>query len=263
MAKIAFIGAGNMGGAIIDGMVKSSAFEPSDILVCEKYPSAELKASGIALVGLKEAVEGADYVVLAVKPNVMDGVLGEIAAFTDYDKKTYLSIAAGKTIAGIEAILGTIAVIRLMPNICLKAGEGMTVICANDRCSAEDTAMAERIFGSCGRTSITSEALIDACTAINGSGPAYVFMFAEAMADGAVKHGIDRKSAYLLAAQTILGSAKLMLDSGMNPAVLKDMVCSPGGTTIDALAALEENGMRNSVIKAIDACAEKAAKMGK
>ncbi len=263
MAKIAFIGAGNMGGAIIDGMIKSERFSASDIIVCEKYPSDSLKGLGVSITELKYAVESADFIILAVKPNVLDAVLGEIKFCENYSAKTYMSIAAGKTTASIEAVLGKASVIRLMPNICLKAGEGMTVICANDSCSDADIAMAEEIFGSCGKTSITSEALIDACTAINGSGPAYVFMFAEAMADGAVKHGIDRKTAYLLAAQTILGSARLMLESGLNPAALKDMVCSPGGTTIDALAALEEWGMRNSVIKAVDACAEKASRMGR
>lgn len=263
MPKIAFIGAGNMGGAIIDGMLKSSDFSSDDIIICEKRPSDELKSSGIRIADLKTAVESADYVILAVKPNVLGDVLEEIRLCANYEGKTYMSIAAGKTIESIEAILGKASVVRLMPNICLKSGEGMTVISASERCSDADIKTAEKIFGSCGKTLITKEALIDACTAINGSGPAYVFMFAEAMADGAVKHGIDRKSAYLLAAQTILGSAKLMLESGIAPAVLKDMVCSPGGTTIDAVSALEEWGMKNSVIKAIDACAKKASEMGK
>ena len=159
--------------------------------------------------------------------------------------------------------MGNVKAVRVMPNLCLKAKEGMTVICPNDECSADDIDLANKIFSSCGKTAMVKESLIDACTAINGSGPAYVFMFMEALADSAVKHGIDRETAYLLAGQTVLGSAKLMLESKIHPGQLKDMVCSPGGTTIEAVAVLEEMGLRNAVISAVDACSAKANEMSK
>lgn len=263
MKKIGFIGAGNMGGAIIGGMIKSGNFEPQAIYVCDKLISDEIASMGVNMSGLEDACKICDCIVLAVKPNVLTSVLEEIKNVDGFDKKIYISIAAGYKTEAIEKILGKIKIIRVMPNICLKAGEGMTVMCPADACGDEEIALCEKIFASCGKCAIVKESLIDACTAINGSGPAYVFMFMEALADGAVKHGIDRETAYLLAGQTVLGSAKLMMESGIHPAKLKDMVCSPGGTTIEAVAELEKNGLKAAVISAVDACAQKAERMSK
>jgi len=263
LTKIGFIGAGNMGGAIIGGMVKSKVFEACDINVCDKLISDEIVAMGINQMGIKDTVENSDYIVLAVKPGVLGDVLKEITLAGGYSSKTYISIAAGYKIETMEKTLGKTKIIRVMPNICLKVGEGMTVICANDVCSQKELDMAQNIFGSCGKTAVVKESLIDACTAINGSGPAYVFMFMESLSDAAVKHGIKRETAYLLAAQTVLGSAFLMLESGIHPGKLKDMVCSPGGTTIEAVSELEDKGFRNAVISAVDACVKKADKMSK
>lgn len=261
MTKIGFIGAGNMGGAIISGMIASKNFEAKNINVCDKVITDTVKAYGINECDLKSTVENSDCIVLAVKPAGMSDVLGQIKDVKDFDKKLYISIAAGYKLDTIKSILGSVKAIRVMPNLCLKAGEGMTVICPNQNCTAKELNVAEKIFSSCGKTTVVKESLIDACTAINGSGPAYVFMFMEALADAAVKHGIDRESAYLLAGQTVLGSAKLMLDTGIHPGQLKDMVCSPGGTTIEAVASLEESGFRNAVVSAVDACAQKAKKL--
>ncbi len=261
MERIGFIGAGNMGSAIIGGIIKAKSFTKENIYVCDKLISDEISSLGVNIGSLKETVENSDCIVLAVKPNVLGAVLKEIKSIKDFDKKLYISIAAGYKIENMESILGGVRIIRVMPNICLKAGEGMTVMALNAYCTPEDENASGKIFASCGKTCTVKESLIDACTAINGSGPAYVFMFMEALADAAVKHGIDRESAYLLAGQTVLGSAKLMLDTGIHPGKLKDMVCSPGGTTIEAVSALEEKGFRDSVISAVDACAKKAQQM--
>ena len=261
MERIGFIGAGNMGGAIIGGILKTDSFKKDNIYVCDKIISDEISSLGINIGSLSETVEKSDCIVLAVKPAGLGDVLKEIKSVNGYDKKLFISIAAGYKIETIESILGDARIIRVMPNICLKAGEGMTVMAPNAYCTCDDENTAAKIFASCGKTCTVKESLIDACTAINGSGPAYVFMFMEALADAAVKHGIDRESAYLLAGQTVLGSAKLMLESGIHPGKLKDMVCSPGGTTIEAVSALEEKGFRDAVISAVDACAKKAEQM--
>ncbi len=261
MINIGFIGAGNMGGAIIDGVIKAKSFAPGNINVCDKVVSDKIRSLGICECDLKSTVEKSDVIVLAVKPATLGAVLEEIKKIKDYALKTYISIAAGYKLETIEKIIKNARIIRVMPNLCLKSGEGMTVICSNENCTQADLAIAEKIFGSCGKTAKVKESLIDSCTAINGSGPAYVFMFMEALADAAVKHGIDRETAYLLSAQTVLGSAKLMLESGIHPGELKDMVCSPGGTTIEAVSALEQKGFRDAVISAVDACAKKAAEI--
>ena len=263
MKTIGFIGAGNMGSAIIGGMTSSGNFDAKNINVCDKVISDTVHAYGVNEMSLKETAESSDCIVLAVKPAGLGEVLNMLRTFKDYDKKLYISIAAGYKLETLKTILGNVKAIRVMPNLCLKSGEGMTVLCPNEACSDADLAVAEKIFSSCGKTTVVQENLIDACTAVNGSGPAYVFMFMEALADAAVKHGIARETAYLLAGQTVLGSAKLMLDSGIHPGQLKDMVCSPGGTTIEAVAALEEMGFRNAVMSAVDACAKKADEMSK
>ena len=263
MCKIGFIGAGNMGGAIISGMISGKAFEKTDINVCDLKIPDSILSLGINPMDLEDCVANSDYIILAVKPAGLGSVLEKVKTVASYGDKTYISIAAGYKIENIEKILGNVRIIRVMPNLCLKAGEGMTVVCANDNCTNLQLETAQKIFSSCGKTAIVKENLIDACTAINGSGPAYVFMFMEALADAAVKHGIDRETAYLLAGQTVLGSAKLLLDSKIHPGELKDMVCSPGGTTIEAVASLEEAGFRNAVLSAVDACAKKADEMSK
>lgn len=259
--KIGFIGAGNMGGAIIAGMIKSKNFKKEDIYVCDKIISDDIKALGVLVADINYLIENCDCVVLAVKPSSLEAVLCEIKNIKGYKNKLYISIAAGFSLWSIERIMEDVKAIRVMPNICLKALEGMTVIAANKNCSEADVLIAEKIFASCGKTVRVREGLIDSCTAINGSGPAYVFMFMEALADAAVKNGIDRDTAYLLAGQTVLGSAKLMMASSIHPGKLKDMVCSPGGTTIEAVAKLETKGFRDAVISAVDACTRKAEKM--
>lgn len=260
MKALGFIGVGNMGGAILSGILKNGY---DNIYACDKRYCGELAESGVNICSLEDTVKNSDYIIIAVKPINIDDVLSGIASVDGYNKKTYISIAAGVNIKRIENILREVSIVRVMPNLCLTVGEGMSVLCRNEKCSDEDLDFADKIFSASGKTVRVKEELIDACTAINGSGPAYVFMFIEAMADAAVRYGIDRETAYILSSQTLLGSAKMQLMSGIHPGVLKDKVCSPAGTTIDAVASLEENSFRSSVVKAVDAAVLKAKKMSK
>ena len=262
MNSTGFIGAGNMGGAILSGMIAAKKSDACNIYVCDKVIKDEIKALGVNIAGLEETVNASDCIILAVKPNVMFDVIEEIKNKCDTKGKLFVSIAAGIKLCDLCAALGTGKVVRVMPNLCLQALEGMSVLCKGDDVTEEEFEFANGIFAASGKTALVKEELIDSCTAINGSGPAYVFMFMEALADAGVKHGIDRKTAYELSAQTVLGSAAMMLKTGLAPAVLKDMVCSPGGTTIEAVQALEDCGMRSAIMAAVDACAQKAAKMG-
>ena len=260
---VGFIGAGNMGGAIISGLVEKGGFDAGSVYVCDHVVSDKVKKLNTNVTNLSDLVCKSDYIILCVKPNVMVSVLNDIKNIKGYEEKVYVSIAAGIKISAIKAVLGDVKVVRTMPNLPLVAGEGMTVICRDDKVSDEEFGFASEVFSRSGKVLETAENLIDSCTAINGSGPAYVFMFIEALADAAVKHGIKRSDAYELSAQMIIGSAKMFSQSGKHPGELKDMVCSPGGTTIEAVAALEEAGFRNAVISAVDACAKKASDMGK
>lgn len=259
---VGFIGAGNMGSAIISGMVENGGFDSSRIYVCGHSVPDKVKKLNIYETNLSDLVKKSDYIILCIKPKGFPGLLDEIKKTDGYTDKVYVSIAAGIKISAIKEILGDVKVIRTMPNLPLMCGGGMTVMCRCPKVTDEEFDFAGKVFSGSGRTSETDESLIDACTAVNGSGPAYVFMFIEALADAAVKQGIKRGDAYVLASQTVLGSALMQLETGLHPAVLKDMVCSPGGTTIAAVSALEENGFRHAVISAVDACAQKAAQMG-
>lgn len=260
--SVGFIGVGNMGSAIISGIVKKGIFDSSDIYVCGHSVPDDIKKLNINVTNLTNLLNNSDYIILCIKPKGFKELLNDIKQIQGYGDKVYVSVAAGIKISSIKQILGSVKTVRVMPNLPLKIGEGMTVVSRCELVSDEEYAFAEGIFAAVGKTVRVSENAIDACTAINGSGPAYVFMFIEALADAAVKNGIDRRSAYILASQTVAGSALMQLDTDYHPGVLKDMVCSPGGTTIDAVAELEKHGFRNSVISAVDACTAKAAKMG-
>lgn len=262
MAKIGFIGAGNMGGAIVSGIVANGGVPAADVYVYDIHISGEIAALGVNVTDLSGVLRHTDIVVLAVKPNVFGEVLAQIKS-TGFDKKmVFVSIAAGITISFIQQRLGAdTKIVRVMPNLPLKVGAGMTVVSQCDTVTDNELAQAKALFDCVGETVVLPESYIDKSLAINGSSPAYVCMFIEALADGAVKNGVDRKSAYLLAEQSVLGTAKLLLETGLHPAVLKDMVCSPAGTTIDAVAALEQSGFRRAVLDAVEACTKKAMDM--
>ena len=261
--KIGFIGAGNMGSAIIGGILSNSIAAPSELIVSDKNETAlaSLKEKyGICTVSdNKECTLKADILFLCVKPNILYSVIDEIKNSVN-EKTIFVSIAAGQSIEKMSAAFGKedIKLIRVMPNTPALVGEGMAAVVPNCNVTEEETQTVLDIFSSFGKAEIVSENLMDTVTAVSGSSPAYVFMFIEAMADAAVAGGMTRDKAYTFAAQAVLGSAKMVLETNMHPGALKDMVCSPGGTTIEAVKVLEEEGLRNAVIKAMKACEEKS-----
>ncbi len=265
---IGMIGTGNMGSAILRGIVDAGYVKASQITAFDvsKRRTNELLEDipGILIArDCKEVAERADLVILAVKPLYVQEVIDEIHPFLS--GKAVLSIAAGWTVSMLEnALRGTGAAwLRVMPNTPALVGEGMTAICDNTTFSQEDFDYAKGIFDAVGKTRVLPERLFDGAVAISGSSPAYVYMMIEAMADAGVREGIPRTYAYEMAAQSVLGSALMVLSSGTHPAALKDAVCSPGGTTIEAVAVLEKTGFRSAVMDAMKACADKSRKMSR
>lgn len=268
MRRIGFIGAGNMGGAILRGIIGVGYVHPSQIYVCDPNEDrlSELAAefSGISFMSsCAELAEQCDMLILAVKPYQIADVLRE--AENMLDGTAVISIAAGWTVDMLaEALADTGATwLRVMPNTPALVGEGMTAICNDTNFSKDDFVFAKGLFDAVGRTVVLPEKQFDGAIAISGSSPAYVFMMIEAMADAGVREGIQRKVAYEMAAQALLGSALMALQSDKHPGELKDNVCSPGGTTIEAVAALERTGFRASLMTAMEACADKSRKMSK
>lgn len=264
---IGFIGAGNMGGAIIGGICTSNLVPASQIIASD-YSAAALErlqtAYGIQTTpSNEETASKSDILFLAVKPNKFTEVLPSIVSSIKKDC-LIVSIAAGQSIASIEALLSSDKkIVRTMPNTPALVGEGMGALCANPNVSNEELLLVKQIFECFGKAEIVTEDMIDAVIGISGSSPAYVYMFIEAMADAAVADGMPRAMAYKFAAQSVLGSAKMVLETGKHPGELKDMVCSPGGTTIEAVASLETHGFRNAVITAQRACVQKSKDMTK
>lgn len=261
---IGIIGTGNMGSALIGGAV--SAFGENNVTFFDKdeqkCADIERKYKIAKSESNKALAASCDMIVLAIKPQVFFTVLAEIEAFVT-DNKMILSIAPGIEIKKIkEALSGKGEIVRIMPNTPAQVGAGMSAICFMEgfKGRKEDVM---RLFNSVGMSVELPEILMNAAVVANGSSPAFVFMFIEAMADGAVKYGIPRATAYEMVAQTVLGSAEYMLKTGKHPGELKDAVCSPGGTTIYGVSALEEAGFRNALIKGCDAVYEKTVSMNK
>ena len=264
---IGIIGAGNMAYAIISGIVKSSIVEKERIIVSNptevKLLNLRNKLGVITTTNNKEVAEKADILILAVKPNIYKTVIGEVKSTVKEDV-ILVTIAAGISLDFMENTFEKpMKVVRTMPNTPALVGEGMTAICHNAKVQEKDLNEVITIFNSFGKTEIISEKLMDAIPAVSGSSPAYVYMMLEALADGAVLSGIPRDKAYKLAAQAVLGAAKMVLDTGEHPGSLKDKVCSPGGTTIEAVYTLEKSGFRAAIINAMEACTEKTKKMTK
>ncbi|WP_251860993.1 pyrroline-5-carboxylate reductase [Clostridium sp. Marseille-Q2269] len=264
---IGFIGAGNMGKAMVGGIVNSKLVTPHNIVLADlnekSLESAKEKFGVRVTTDSNELAKEVDILVLSVKPNLYPIVIKQIK---DNVKKDVIvvTIAAGKSLEDTENMFGTrIKIVRVMPNTPALVGEGMAAICPNDLVSKEEIEEIISIFESFGKAEIVGEKLMDAVTGVSGSAPAYVYMFIEAMADAAVLEGMPRDKAYKFAAQAVLGSAKMVLETGMHPGALKDMVCSPGGTTIEAVATLEKCGLRNAVIEAIKDCVKKSKEMSK
>ncbi len=263
--KLGVIGLGNMATAMIGGIIKAGVFSPSDIngsdLSKEQCDKAR-ESLGINICDSNaDAIKGCEYVILAVKPQVYDAVLPQIASAMDKEQ-VIISIAPGKTLSYLESnLINGTKIVRLMPNTPALVGEGCTGVCKNENVGPEEFAFVMKMLAGFGKAFEVKESQMDAVVAVSGSSPAYVFMLIDAMADGAVAEGLDRATAIQMASQAVLGSAKMVLETGKHPAVLKDMVCSPAGTTIDAVAVLEEGGFRASVIDAMSACAEKSRKI--
>ncbi len=263
--KLGFIGAGNMGEALIRGLLAKSAASPSSIIASARRPErrAELKRTFEIEVGDNVAVAAAaDVLLLCVKPQIMVHVLREIAGALKPDT-LLISVAAGVPLAAIERRLHRpTRLVRAMPNTPALVGAGATAIAAGEHATAADLEDAKRIFDSVGITLVLEEAQLDAVTGLSGSGPAYMFLIIEALSDAGVKVGLARSAAQQLAAQTVLGSAKLLLETGEHPGLLKDRVTSPGGTAIAGLHTLEAGGLRTTLIDAVEAATARARELG-
>ncbi len=263
--KIGFIGLGNMAKAMIGGMLERGIASKEEIIGADKLPAAAEAAKeqfGISASSAEDAngeiAKNADVLILAVKPQFLAEAVAEFKDFVKEDTLV-ISIAAGQTIARIESLFGKkIKLVRVMPNTPALVLEGCSGVCRNSEISDEEMQLCMKLIGSFGKASEVPEKLMDAVTGLSGSGPAFVFMFIEAMADGAVAAGMPRTQAYTFAAQTVLGSAKLVLETGKHPGELKDMVCSPAGTTIEGVRILEQKGLRSSVMEAVLGAAEKS-----
>ncbi len=258
--KIGFIGTGNMASAIMGGIIKKQ------IIPAEEMIGADLSATGrertksqfgIHVTGSnQEVVEKAEVIVLSVKPQFYADVIHEIRDGIR-DNQIVITIAPGKTLAWLKEQFGRdVKIVRTMPNTPALVGEGMTAACPNEHMTEEETAYVRTLLESFSRVEIVPERLMDAVVSVSGSSPAYVFMLIEAMADAAVSGGMPRPQAYQFAAQAVLGSAKMVLETGKHPGELKDMVCSPAGTTIEAVRVLEERGFRSAVFEAMKVCEE-------
>lgn len=258
---IGFIGAGNMASAIIGGILNSNLYPAENIIASDKNTTTLeniQKEYNINITSSNCDAAKSDIVFLAVKPQFLYQVIEEIKKSINSDT-VIVSIVAGQSIENIEYAFGKkIKLVRVMPNTPAFVGEGMSALAPNKNITQEELSLIEKIFSGFGVAEIVSENLMDAVTAVSGSSPAYIFMLIEAMADAAVKAGMSRKQSYTFAAQAVLGSAKMVLKTGMHPAELKDMVCSPGGTTIEAVKVLEETGFRSSIMNAMDACVKKS-----
>lgn len=264
MNKIGFIGMGNMGRAMARGII--DVFGKNQVVFTEanedaaKQFAADHKVQYI--VGLSELANAVKYIILAIKPQVYSEVLGQLKQYLT-PNHVIISIAPGISIQDVKDQLALdMRVVRAMPNTPALVGEGMSAICfSEDTFNQEEKDMVGNIFNAFGKHVVLEEKLMNAVVGVSGSSPAYVYIFIEALADAGVKYGIPRDLAYHLAAQTVLGSAKMVMDTNIHPGQLKDQVCSPGGTTIAAVATLEETGFRNAIIKAVDSCYDKCVDM--
>lgn len=260
--KIGFIGCGNMAKAMIGGILKKNILSADEIIASDmSMESLEMVKTDFGIhvtADNAEVAKKADVIVLSVKPQFYGIVIEQVKDAVSSDQ-ILVSIAPGKTLGWIGEKFGKgRKIVRCMPNTPALIGEGITGVCCNELVQKEELNWVCEILSGCGEVEVLSEHLMEAVVSVSGSSPAYVFMFIEAMADAAVADGMPRAQAYKFAAQAVLGSAKMVLETGKHPGELKDMVCSPGGTTIEAVRVLEEKGFRSAVIEAMKACAKKA-----
>lgn len=259
--KVGFIGCGNMASAIISGLINNAGINASSIIAADASEAAISKAASTTGIDTTldntEVAKESEIIFLSVKPQYYESVISEIKDCIT-NNQVVVTIAPGKTLSWLGEKLGNIKIVRTMPNTPALVGEGITGVCKNSNVTDEEFHYVMELLSSFGLAEAIPESLMDVCVSVSGSSPAYVFMFIEAMADAAVADGMPRAQAYKFAAQAVLGSAKMVLETGKHPGELKDMVCSPGGTTIEAVRVLEEKGFRSSVIEAMKACTTKA-----
>jgi pyrroline-5-carboxylate reductase len=265
VGKIGFVGGGNMAEAIIRGLLRGT-FPATGITVAEPVEERRLFLAdryGIAAVAENREVAGScDVLVLAIKPQIVQHVLEGITSAFSGDK-LLVSILAGISTRTLEkAFSGNPRVIRAMPNTPALVGEGATALSSGRFATVDDLLTARHLFEAVGTVQVVSEGQMDAVTGLSGSGPAYVFTLIEALADGGVEEGLPRDTALALAVQTVLGAARLVRDGGEHPAVLRDRVCSPGGTTIAGMKALEEKGFRAALMAAVGQAACRSRELG-
>ena len=260
--KYGFIGCGNMGGAIAKALRQQTA----EIMIADPAPNAKALAESLDAVYTDNAtlVSSCDRIFLAVKPQMMKGMLAPLQTLLAEKKPLLITMAAGLEISTIrEFVSCDLPIIRIMPNTPVAIGKGMIQYCRNELVSDEILADWLKDMRNCGRLDALDEKLIDAAAALSGAGPAFMYMFIEALADGAVACGIPRAKAYEYAAATMAGSAELVLASGQHPGALKDAVCSPGGSTIAGVRALEQHGFRAAAMDCIIAACNRNKELGK
>lgn len=265
--NIGFIGCGNMGSAMLEGIINSNLVDKNSIYCSAKSDSSKNKLKekfGVNVADNKEVAKVSDILILAVKPHFFSDIISEIKD-TIKNNVIIVSVAAGVEIIDIENWFGVegLKVVRTMPNTPALVGEGMSAVCPNSNLNNSEIEDIMAIFNSFGKSEILEEKYFHAFIALCGSSPAYAYMFIEAMGTAGIKAGIPAAKSYKLAAQSLLGTAKMVLETGEHPAMLKDKVCSPGGTTIEAVSMLENQGFRKSIIQAMEACEKKSKEMSK
>ncbi len=264
--RVGFVGAGNMAAALVRGWITAGKLEPGQIRLSDVDVSKRDRCAADAKVGVaannRELAEWSSVLILAVKPQAMAKALAECAPVVNA-QKLVISVAAGVRTETIAAALPNGArIVRTMPNTPALVGAAATAIAAGPGATTADSSFAKGLFDAVGRSVFVDEALMDAVTGLSGSGPAYVMLVIEALADGGVREGLSRETALLLAAQTVLGSARLLIESGEHPALWKDRVTSPGGTTAAGLAALEAGRLRHALARAVQHATQRARELG-
>ena len=264
--QIGFVGVGNMGEALIHGLLHGHLCRPDQILCSDTRPE-RLKAirEKYEVKGTShntEVVKQSDLIIIAVKPQIMKNVVEEIAKYLNLSK-LIISIAAGVPLEAIESCAKKeLKLIRVMPNICVSVQEGVSAIAGGRHALKEDLMTAKTIFDSVGKSLFIDEYLLDAVTGLSGSGPAYIFLIIDALADAGVKVGLSRDDALILASQTLLGAAKMLIETGEHPGKLKDMVTTPGGTAIAGLHTLEEGGLRTTLMNTVEVATQRSRALG-
>ena len=264
--KIGFIGGGAMAEAIVCGISSQPWIKPQDIYISDNKEKRcnylHDKYNVNASVGAQSFIKSVDVVILAIKPQSAAKAIDEIKGLVKSDA-IVISIIAGMLLTALEKAFPVNPVIRVMPNTPMAVGAGMSAIALGKKAEEVHGSIAEKIFSSAGRVIFVEEKLMDAVSGLSGSGPAFIFVLIDAMSDAGVKAGLKRNAAIQLAAQTVLGSAKMVLETGMHPAQLRDQVTSPGGTTIEGVHVMEQRGVRGAMIDAVTAAVEKSRAMGK